>query len=58
MRNDLIAGYPAAIKVLESFLLASLEAACLAMHFLDCLDPFWKVFEWLQFYMTGSSSSV
>jgi hypothetical protein len=56
MRNNLMAGYPAAVKSLESCLLTGLEPACLAMYFLDGLDPFWKVVEWLQFYMTGSSS--
>ena len=40
MRNDLIAGYLAAIKVLESFLLASLEAAYFTMYLLDGLSSF------------------
>lgn len=56
MRNDLMAGYPAAVKFLESSLLAGLEPACLAMRFLDGLGPFFAIGEWLQFYMPGSSS--
>ena len=56
MRNDLVTGYPAAVKFLEVSLLAGLEPACLAMRFLDGLGPFWKVVEWLQFYMPGSAS--
>jgi hypothetical protein len=35
-----MAGYPTAVKSLESCLLAGLEPACLAMHLLDGLDPF------------------
>ena len=40
MRNDLIGGYPAAVKVLESSLLAGLEAAYFTMYFLDGVSSF------------------
>jgi len=34
VRNNLMGGYLAAIKVLKPFLLAGLEAACLTVYFL------------------------
>jgi hypothetical protein len=44
MRNNLMAGYPAAVKVLESSLLAGLEAAYFTIYFLDGLSPFEQIF--------------
>ena len=34
VRNNLMGGYSAAVKILKPFLLAGLEAACLAVYFL------------------------
>ena len=40
MRDDLMTGYPAAVKVLKSLLLAGLETSCFSMHLLYDLSPF------------------
>jgi hypothetical protein len=34
VRNNIMGRYPAAVKILKPFLLAGLEAACLAVYFL------------------------
>ena len=43
MRNDFTGGYSSAVEILESFLLAGLKAACIAIYLFYNPSPFEKM---------------